>query len=99
MEWGDWAFKLFKIPKSIMPTVVDSAGNHFGELGQEVLGHAVPIKAVMADQSAAVFGSGCFKKGMCSSTSRMHVCHQAKETKVTRSIVNYSPIFTQVTPR
>ena len=46
-----------------MPTVVDSAGPQFGSLGADIFGAEVPIAAVMADQSAAVFGSGCFNKG------------------------------------
>ena len=62
-DWGDWGFKLFNIPKSIMPSVVDSAGPQFGHLDASILGSAIPITAVMADQSAAVFGSGCFSQG------------------------------------
>ncbi len=54
---------MFGIPRDIMPPVVDSAGEHFGSVHPDVLGHAVPIRAVMADQSAAVFGSGCLHRG------------------------------------
>lgn len=46
-----------------MPPVVDSAGDHFGSTHPDILGSSVPIRSVMADQSAAVFGSGCFYRG------------------------------------
>ena len=67
LGYGGWAFNMFGIPLSIMPEVVDSAGDHFGHLdASEILGldpARIPISAVMADQSAAVFGSGCFDTG------------------------------------
>ena len=60
--------------ESIMPKIVSSCGDHFGVTIPEVLGSCVPIQAVLADQSASVFGSGlvqfighikCFKSGKC----------------------------------
>eukprot|EP00095_Tigriopus_kingsejongensis_P001848 maker-scaffold10_size831480-snap-gene-7.25 protein:Tk01848 transcript:maker-scaffold10_size831480-snap-gene-7.25-mRNA-1 annotation:"glycerol kinase 5" len=63
MQYGDWAFKLFGIPQHIMPEVVDSAGTHFGQVHESLFGSSIPIRAVMADQSAAAFGSGCFELG------------------------------------
>ena len=63
MNYAPWAFKLFKIPMSLMPPIVDSAGDHFGEVHPDLVDFRLPIRAVMADQSAAVFGSGCFNKG------------------------------------
>ena len=44
--------------ESMMPKVVSSSGDHFGVTLSELLGTPVPIQAVMADQSASVFGSG-----------------------------------------
>ncbi len=50
LEYGDWAFKLFGIPRDLMPPVVDSAGEHFGSVHPDIFGCAVPIRAIMADQ-------------------------------------------------
>ena len=46
-----------------MPEVVDDAGDHFGTISKTILGAEIPIKCIMADQSASVFGLGCFKNG------------------------------------
>ena len=43
---------------NMMPKIVSSCGDHFGVTLPEVLGSPVPIQAVLADQSASVFGSG-----------------------------------------
>ena len=63
LEYAPWAFRLFGIPYEIMPEVVDDAGDHFGTISKTFLGAEIPIKCVMADQSASVFGLGCFKNG------------------------------------
>lgn len=63
MAYGDWAFKLFGIPQNIMPEVVDTAGSHFGSVDPSIFGTSIPIRSIMADQSAAAFGSGCFQLG------------------------------------
>ena len=63
MEYAPWAFRLFGIPYEIMPQVVDDAGDHFGCISKDILGVEVPIKCIMADQSASVFGQGCLKPG------------------------------------
>ncbi|TRY74858.1 hypothetical protein TCAL_11213 [Tigriopus californicus] len=63
MAYGDWAFKLFGIPQNIMPEVVDTAGSHFGAVDPSIFGSSIPIRSIMADQSAAAFGSGCFQLG------------------------------------
>ena len=63
LEWAPWAFGLFGIPIHIMPDVVDDAGTHFGSVDKSIFGAEVAIRSVMADQSASVFGHGCFKQG------------------------------------
>lgn len=63
LQYAGWAFNMFSIPMSIMPEVVDSCGDHFGSTKYEILDHAVPIRAVLADQSASAFGSACYKPG------------------------------------
>lgn len=63
MKWADWAVSLFGFNLNMFPTVCDSAGDHFGCTEPDLFGSAIPIKAVMADQSASLFGSCCFEAG------------------------------------
>jgi len=63
MQYASWVFSLFHIPMSIMPKVVSSAGSHFGSTKADLLGGSIPITAVLADQSASFFGSGCYTSG------------------------------------
>ena len=46
-----------------MPEVVDCAGDHFYSTDVDIFGVEIPISACMADQSASVYGLGCFKPG------------------------------------
>ena len=46
-----------------MPEVVDCAGDHFTSTDVEIVGAEIPISACMADQSASVYGLGCFEPG------------------------------------
>jgi glycerol kinase len=39
-----------RIPKSIMPEVVDCAGSHFQSTAVDIFGVEIPIAACMADQ-------------------------------------------------
>ena len=67
MSYAAWAFNTLGIPKNIMPKVVDDSGDHFGFISGKLFGEnenlQVPISCVMADQSASVFGQGCFHPG------------------------------------
>lgn len=64
MQWAGWALTLFKIPASMLPTVVDTAGVDFGCTASHLFGDtSIPIRCVMADQAASTFGSCCFKEG------------------------------------
>ncbi|CAK1584494.1 unnamed protein product [Parnassius mnemosyne] len=63
MQWAGWAMPLFNIPKSILPEVVDNAGEHFTSTVPEIWGHAIPIRSCIADQTASMWGSCCFDTG------------------------------------
>jgi putative glycerol kinase 5 len=63
LDYAPWAFDMFGIPLHIMPKVVDDAGDHFGSIDANILGAEIAIKAVMADQSASVYGQCCFHPG------------------------------------
>ena len=63
---GAFVFKMLGIPMSLAPPVVGSAGNHFGEVSAPGLPSALDgatISAVLSDQSASLFGSGCLGRG------------------------------------
>ncbi|RVE52718.1 hypothetical protein evm_002591 [Chilo suppressalis] len=63
MQWAGWAMTLFHIPANALPTVVDTAGDHFSSTDAAIWGHAIPIQSSMADQTASMWGSCCFDVG------------------------------------
>ena len=65
---GDWdkrLLELFKIPRSMMPTVVSSSEIYDHTLA---LGSSIPIAGIAGDQQAALFGQCCHQSGMVKST-------------------------------
>ena len=65
--WDDELLKLFSIPESVLPEVLDCAAD-FGVTSQSVLGAEIPIAGVAGDQQAALIGQACFEPGMIKST-------------------------------
>ncbi|CAB3378540.1 Hypothetical predicted protein [Cloeon dipterum] len=63
MEWAGWARAIFRLPASIFPPVGESAGACLAVVAPEIWGATFPICSSVADQSAAMFGSCCFKEG------------------------------------
>lgn len=63
LEWDSGLTKIFNIPKNILPVVFPSASikNNFGII--KILDIEIPIISVCGDQTAALFGQECFKKG------------------------------------
>ena len=61
-SWAIWFCVCYSLclwsSGSIFPRIVDSCGDHFGSTLPDLLGSAIPIRSVLADQSASVFGSG-----------------------------------------
>jgi glycerol kinase len=66
-DWDDKLLQLLRIPRSVLPQVVDSSGV-CAETDRSVLGTSVPIGGVAGDQQAALFGQQCVKSGMVKST-------------------------------
>jgi glycerol kinase len=56
--WSDDLCALFAVPRACLPEIAASAGD-FGE----VRSHGWPLRAVLGDQQAALFGHGCIAAG------------------------------------
>ena len=66
-SWDDALLRAMDIPKALLPEVVDSS-QVIGMLDKRVLGREIPIAALAGDQSASLFGQGCFAPGSCKNT-------------------------------
>ena len=66
-DWDDKLLQLLRIPRSLLPEVVDSAGV-CGETAASVLGASIPIAGIGGDQQSALFGQQCVRTGMVKST-------------------------------
>ncbi|MBP2229510.1 glycerol kinase [Azospirillum agricola] len=66
-EWDDELLALFRVPRAMLPRVLDSADD-FGATEAELLGRPIPIAGVAGDQQAAAFGQACLAPGMAKST-------------------------------
>ena len=66
-QWDPALLDLFRIPAAVLPEVRDSAGL-FGTASQGHLGAALPIRAMVGDQQAALIGQGCTMPGMAKAT-------------------------------
>ena len=62
LTWDDTMLEALKIPRAVLPEVVDSVGV-LGMLDPEILGCRVPVAAIAGDQHAALFGQACLSKG------------------------------------
>lgn len=66
LEWDQPTLEAFEIPGTILPEIRPSSGD-FGVVTDEVL-EGVPIRGVLGDQQAAVFGQTCFEPGEAKNT-------------------------------
>jgi len=65
--WDDELLRLFNIPRSMLPDVVDSSGV-IAESEPALFGVPLPIAGVAGDQQAALFGQACFRPGDAKNT-------------------------------
>jgi len=64
-DWDDDLLKMFGVPRSILPTVVDS--NQI--IGETILaGKKIGIGGILGDQQASLFGQACFDVGNIKNT-------------------------------
>ena len=66
-QWDDELLKLFDIPKSMLPEVLDCAAD-FGKTDSIYFDTSIPINGIAGDQHAATLGQACFEPGMLKST-------------------------------
>ncbi|CAI9536104.1 unnamed protein product [Staurois parvus] len=62
MSWSSFLCSLLSIPFSIFPPVEDTS-HSFGVVNPSIFGTPIPIRALVADQQAAMFGQCCFDVG------------------------------------
>ena len=70
LDDGDWSpdlLDLFGVPEGLLPEVRPSSGD-FGVTTGEGLGMEVPVSGIAGDQQAALFGQGCWKRGLAKNT-------------------------------
>lgn len=66
-DWDDELLALFDIPRAILPRIAPSSGD-FGTCDASLLGAAIPIRGVIGDQQAALFGQLCTEPGLVKCT-------------------------------
>ncbi|XP_040204722.1 putative glycerol kinase 5 isoform X2 [Rana temporaria] len=62
MCWSSFLCSILSIPLSIFPPVEDTS-HSFGVVNPSIFGTPIPIRALVADQQAAMFGQCCFDVG------------------------------------
>jgi glycerol kinase len=65
--WDDDLLRLFGIPASVLPKVLDNAAL-FGTTKAELFGAAIPVAGMAGDQQAAMVGQACLEPGLIKST-------------------------------
>lgn len=66
-DWDAEMLALFEIPRSVMPDIVDCAGN-LGMTSKSLFGSAISICGSAGDQQAATIGQACFQPGQTKAT-------------------------------
>jgi glycerol kinase len=63
LSWDDEMLRLFRVPASVLPKIVPSAGPIGTTRGVGFLPDGIPITGIAGDQQAALFGQACFGEG------------------------------------
>lgn len=66
-DWDERLLELFRVPRSMLPQVVDSSGI-LGTVASGLPLAGTAISGVAGDQQAALFGQTCFEPGMVKNT-------------------------------
>ena len=68
LKWDEELLEILSIPKSMLPEVKSSSEIYANTASDHFFGKEVPIAGVAGDQQAALFGQGCYEKGMAKNT-------------------------------
>lgn len=66
-RWSEELCELFRVPRSLLPEVVDNAGP-IAETDPDLFGAAIPVTGMAGDQQAATVGQVCFAPGTIKAT-------------------------------
>jgi glycerol kinase len=67
-KWDDKILTALKIPRILLPEVMDSS-KFYGLTSRDIFDEKqIPIAGIAGDQQAALFGQGCFNEGMAKNT-------------------------------
>ena len=66
-QWDDELCALFGVPRALLPHVHDSADD-YGSTEPELLGGAIPVRALVGDQQAGAVGQDCCRAGEAKAT-------------------------------
>lgn len=67
LHWDEELCARLDIPLSIFPTARPS-DSVFGRVASDIIAHCPPIRAVVADQQAGMFGQACIEEGSAKNT-------------------------------
>lgn len=67
LTWDEELCAVLDIPTSLLPSV-ERSDSHFGTIAVDLPAKGVPIRAVLADQQASMFGQACFRAGSAKNT-------------------------------
>ncbi len=62
LDWSQYVLDLVGIPRTVLPEIRATSGD-FGVTVESIFGAAIPIRAVVGDQQASLFGHTCFDNG------------------------------------
>lgn len=65
LDWDDELLEIFGIDRSVLPSIKNSA-DHFAYAN--IQGYQIPIRSMVGDQQAALFGQKCYHAGDVKST-------------------------------
>ena len=66
-RWDEDLLKLFRVPREVLPEVLDNAAD-FGTTDPSLLGGSIVVAGMAGDQQAATVGQVCFEAGQIKST-------------------------------
>jgi len=68
VRWDDEMLDLLRVPRAVLPSLVDSSGTVGVTRGVPFLPDGIPVAGLVGDQQGALFGQACFRTGMAKCT-------------------------------